>query len=97
MDNKYELLQNAPDNTKYASKDEIRDEYQFQVPNPSLLEDATLCWITKAPQQFGPGAKDAQSPPERCQTVDQTMVRTTQVSKSPNPLSNPVDLNSSTE
>ena len=67
------------------------------MPNPSLLEDATLCWITEAPQQFGPGAKDVQSPPEICQTVDRVMVRTTQVPESPRSLSISVDLKSPTK
>ena len=80
-----------------ASKGWIRDEDQCQLPNPSLLEDATLCWITKAPQQFGLGAKDVQSPPERCQKVDRVMVKTTQVPESPRSLSISVDLKSPTE
>jgi hypothetical protein len=62
-----------------------------------MKTNATSCWITEAPQQFGPGAKDVQSPQERCQTIDRVMVRTTQVPESPRSLSNPVDLNSSTE
>ena len=64
---------------------------------PLTAGDAMLCWITEAPQKFDPGAKDVQSPPERCQTVDQVMVRTTQVPESPRSLSISVDLKSPTE
>jgi hypothetical protein len=64
---------------------------------PLKLEDATLCWITEAHQQFGPGAKDVQSSQERCQTVDRVMVRITQVPESPRSLSISVDLKSPTE
>ena len=60
---------------------------------PLILEDATPYCSDEAPQQFGPGAKDVQSPQERCQIVDRVMVRTTQVPKSPRSLSNSMDLN----
>jgi hypothetical protein len=56
------------------------------------MEGATPCWISEAPQKFGPTAKSVQSPQETCQLIDRETVRTTQVSKSPNPLSKPVDL-----
>jgi hypothetical protein len=48
IDNRYELLQNAPTNTKVASKGWIRNEDQYKVDlshmNTKLLklEDATL-------------------------------------------------------
>jgi hypothetical protein len=48
IDNRYELLQNAPANTKVASKGWIRNEDQYQVDlsrmNAKLLKlkDATL-------------------------------------------------------
>jgi hypothetical protein len=61
------------------------------------LEDATSCQNAEAPQQFGPGAKDVQSPQERCQTIDRVMARTTQVPESPRYLSHTVDLKPSTE
>ena len=61
------------------------------------LEDAMSYQNAEAPQQFGPGAKDVQPPQERCQIVDWVMARTTQVPESARSLSNPVDLNSSTE
>jgi hypothetical protein len=57
------------------------------------MEGATPCWITKAPQQFGPAAKGVQSPQEICQIVDRVMARTTQVPESPRSLSNLMDLN----
>ena len=62
-----------------------------------MKTNATSYWIDKAPQQFDPSAKYVQSPQERCQIVDRVMERTTQVLESPRSLSNPVDLNSSTE
>jgi hypothetical protein len=42
-----------------------------------MKTNATSCWIAEAPQQFVHGAKDIQSPPERCQIVDRVMVRIT--------------------
>ena len=64
---------------------------------PLKLEDATPCCSAEAPQYFSPVVKGVQSSQEICQLIDRATVRTTQVSKSPNPLSNPVDLKSSTE
>ena len=58
-----------------------------------MKTNAMSCWITEAPQQFSPGAKDVQSPQERCQTIDWVMARTTQVPESPRSPSNPMDLN----
>ena len=60
---------------------------------PLKMEDATSCYNIGAPQYFGPAVKYVQSPWEICEVIDLAIVRTTQVSKSPNPLSNPVDLN----
>ena len=62
-----------------------------------MKTNATSCWIAEAPQQFGPSAKDVQSPQERCQTVDRLMARTNQVLESPRYLSHIVDLKPSTK